>query len=332
VNGRQLPFEPEGQRWLAELLPRIVRDTGFGAEARVARILEQSGVAGVAAEVDRLGSDWVRRRYVVLAAEQATLSAADVGDLVRAAGAIGSDYELAEALLVINERHGVPDPAGPDFFAVVEGIGSDYERRRVLEAVARRPDVSEAGLEGVLRSAASIGSDYERATVLSSVAGHAVSGSLREPYLAAAQTIGSDYDRARAMEPLLQQLPASAPAAGSDDGTQERLERLADEVSRLERDVAERLQADGSLSAQLARARAELVVLTARMAAMRAGLEQTNAELARIRTLQEQLAVQEYTLKALDRGRPEVAMLRRDIDAARRELGELVEARQRRRF
>src|SRR6188472_1072621 len=47
VGNSERPFEPEGHKWLASVLPHFIQQSGIGAPARVARILKAKGPAGV---------------------------------------------------------------------------------------------------------------------------------------------------------------------------------------------------------------------------------------------------------------------------------------------
>jgi hypothetical protein len=52
-DGRnEKPFIPDGKAWLSQVLPKVIRQTGFGAESRVARIFKAQGAAGVLAEIN----------------------------------------------------------------------------------------------------------------------------------------------------------------------------------------------------------------------------------------------------------------------------------------
>src|SRR6185503_15992484 len=46
AGSSERPFEPEGRKWLASILPRFIRQSGIGASARVARILKSKGAPG----------------------------------------------------------------------------------------------------------------------------------------------------------------------------------------------------------------------------------------------------------------------------------------------
>jgi hypothetical protein len=43
ANRQQQPYEPEGRKWLADMLPEIIATSGIGAEERVRRIYAKKG-------------------------------------------------------------------------------------------------------------------------------------------------------------------------------------------------------------------------------------------------------------------------------------------------
>ncbi len=62
-NGFTRTYEPEGREFLATMLQKVVRVSGFGADSRVERFLKQGGVNAVLAEIDLLQGDYARRVY-----------------------------------------------------------------------------------------------------------------------------------------------------------------------------------------------------------------------------------------------------------------------------
>src|SRR5207244_8968979 len=63
VNGRSHEIDREARAWLAETLPQVIRDSAIGADARVKRILQQRGPAGVLDEISKISSDHAKRIY-----------------------------------------------------------------------------------------------------------------------------------------------------------------------------------------------------------------------------------------------------------------------------
>jgi hypothetical protein len=97
---KEQPFEPEGRKWLATMLPRFIRQSGIGAPARVARIHKSGGVTGVLAEVSRIEGSWAKHVYLKELMKVPGLSAADVQRVFNQAGTeIDSDFELASFLI-----------------------------------------------------------------------------------------------------------------------------------------------------------------------------------------------------------------------------------------
>ena len=62
-NGFTRTYEPEGREFLATMLQKVVRVSGFAADSRVERFLKQGGVPAVLAEIELLQGDYARRVY-----------------------------------------------------------------------------------------------------------------------------------------------------------------------------------------------------------------------------------------------------------------------------
>ena len=43
-GSKKLPFEPEGRKWMASVLPEIIRTTGIGADERVKKFYKKGGI------------------------------------------------------------------------------------------------------------------------------------------------------------------------------------------------------------------------------------------------------------------------------------------------
>jgi hypothetical protein len=230
-DGMEVQPDAAREQWLAEALPRMFRETGFDARARVARLLAGGGPARVLAEVDLATNDHAKARYLgellataELDGEQAALalaSASRIGSslelrrvlssalmsqsidaprfalLLRVAGQIDSDSELAELLIEAAGR--LPDAARGAWVATAGEIDSDSELGRAIEAGLE-------GSEGDARFTAELlalagermDSSSELASVLESVASRATP-EIAAAYLAAVRSIDSDSERGGAL-------------------------------------------------------------------------------------------------------------------------------------
>jgi hypothetical protein len=205
VNGAARPFDAEAGAWLAGMIPEIYRHTGIDAEARVERLLRQGGVPGVLEEISRVATDYTKRRYFVALLGHATLTPEEsAGALTQAGEEIGSDYELAQVVVLLAGTSELDEAGQVAAAGAIAGIDSDYEARRALSALVGRGDLCPAAREAALRRAAGIGSDYEAAEFLKLFAEtYPLEGGLMTLYLHAAAGIGSDYELHRALDAAL---------------------------------------------------------------------------------------------------------------------------------
>lgn len=199
-DGRETAFDAEASRWLAEILPRVLREMGIGAEERVARLYARGGAEAVLREVEGIRSDGGATRHLRALVRHHPLSAGELTGLLRTVERqIGSDGDRARLLREIAERAEVDrEGVRPAFFAAVDGIGSDGDHARVLTALLTPGDASDAMLLALLESAALIGSDGDKARVMMRIPQARLrSEAVAKAYLETLRTIGSDGDRAR---------------------------------------------------------------------------------------------------------------------------------------
>ena len=230
------PYEPDGRLWLTRTLPRFIRQSGFGARARVARTLKASGPEGVLADISRIDGSYGKRVYftellrtgaldgamlsraVAQASREITSGyelrqtysavlnnsapAPDVlASLLSGASSIRSDYELASLLTEIARRQPLDTEPRRAFFTALEGVRSAYDHGRVLAALSERADLSPELLVGMLQSATRMQSDYERAQFLVRIAkARAIDETTRPAFFAAVDAIDSAYEKRRVLD------------------------------------------------------------------------------------------------------------------------------------
>jgi beta-lactamase regulating signal transducer with metallopeptidase domain len=199
-NGFTRPYEPEGREFLATMLQKVVRVSGFGAESRVERFLKQGGVSAVLAEIELLQGDYARRVYYTELLKQAKVPPAELARIMgRASETIQSDYELASLVVTALGATQGDEAARIAAIDATKTIGSDYEMRRALTAALTEP-VSAKVSASVLAAAANIQQDYERATLLIDVAkkGGLVT-STKTAYFDLVKGIRSPYEQGRVL-------------------------------------------------------------------------------------------------------------------------------------
>jgi beta-lactamase regulating signal transducer with metallopeptidase domain len=203
------PFEPAGRAWLSQALPRIIRQSGLGAPARVARILKATGPSGVLAEISLIEGSWSKRVYFTELLKSPGLDTATVRQSLEQAGRqIDSDFELA-SLLVATDRLLVDDATRRTYFDAAKTIESDFEMRRVYSSALKRGPVSADVLAGVLEASTAIDSDFEEAELLVQIAKlQPLDGRTRGPFLKALATVGSDFECRRVVSAVVRADPS----------------------------------------------------------------------------------------------------------------------------
>ncbi len=238
VDGTSQPFEPEGRKFMAYILPTLLRETAIDVDARVARIEKRGGKDALVAEIAVIKGDYARRMYVVAAAARGTFDAGQLDRLIAAIGQGTGDYERREALTALIEKQ----PLGPTHKAAIlatlvdfhgdyerrevltaltptlaldessiaawaKAVGafhSDYEARQSIEALSKRRELPAAAVAAAIKACTDLHSDYESRTALSGLARHVgKSPELAIAYAKATATIHSDYEQREAITELL---------------------------------------------------------------------------------------------------------------------------------
>jgi hypothetical protein len=254
-NDKPLPYGDEARRWLAELLPEMMRETGLGARERVAAIRADQGVKGVQREISAIPSDYVKRIYFEALLSGEPLRPDELQAIFLQAGReLESDYELAELLILYADYTGGEAATVDAFVQAVQSIDSDYEVRRVLTALGTQEELTDTYAQAVLELAGGMESDYEKAELLLDLAEYSRDHApLRDLYLDAVAGMESDYEKRRVLQELLEpdlsdtvfvsKVLGIAETIGSDYERAELLVNLADPASEYDASMSSYIHA-----------------------------------------------------------------------------------------
>jgi beta-lactamase regulating signal transducer with metallopeptidase domain len=224
VGSSVKPLDAEGQAWLAQLMPQVIRDSGIGAAPRVARILRQGGPQAVMNEIGLIHSDGSKRIYLEQLFSQATLNPEQMRESAKLIQGISSDGDKAQVLVNVDSRYFTGD-LRQNLFEAVESIHSDGDKRRVLSDIVSKDAGNDETLLRVARAAKHISSDGDKAEVLIGMAGpYRDNGGLGVAYFEAVKSISSDGDHARVLSTMLA-------SHGDDRDTLARILRSAGTIS-----------------------------------------------------------------------------------------------------
>jgi beta-lactamase regulating signal transducer with metallopeptidase domain len=211
VGSQERPFDPEGRKWLAEMLPKFIRQSGIGAAGRVARFMTSGGPGAVLAEISRIEGSWAKRLYFTELFKQPGLTSAAIQQALAQAGReVESDFELA-SLLIASNRLVTEDGPRRAYLDAARTIGSDFELHRVLSSIVKAGPMSSTIAASVLDASGAIDSDFEQASLLTEFAAHQpLDGTVTAPFFKAASTVSSSFERHRVLTSVLQRadLPA----------------------------------------------------------------------------------------------------------------------------
>ena len=169
-EGREkLPFEPEGRKWLSEILPELLRSTTIGAESRVNRYYKKGGTNVVLSEINAIESDYVKAHYANILMGL-NLPASDYPDIInRISSTIDSDHYLTN-FLEQNMGKFLQDKASTDaVFAACGKMDSDHYKTQVIKEALENQNPSAVAISSILKASGDMSSDHYKTEVLTSL-------------------------------------------------------------------------------------------------------------------------------------------------------------------
>jgi len=206
-SGRRRDFDSEAKEWLAGLLPRIIRETGIGAEGRVKRILEQDGVDGVIDEIQLIESSSINVKYAICLLELGDLNATGLnsfaGNVIETIPSSGDKSRL----LIHSAGYFMDHPSTSDaYFHAVSTVSSSGDHTRVLINLIDHYELSSTQFNGLLTSAEKISSSGDKSRVLISAApSMSDDGNICRSFFRAVNSVSSSGDHMRVLLSLLEE-------------------------------------------------------------------------------------------------------------------------------
>lgn len=209
INGKRRPWNKDADALVDELMPIVLRESGFDADARTDWLLANKGSSTLLREIGLIDSDTIQRAYVARYTETAKLSSDDLQELAAILkGSMQSDSTLRGLLERILETQ---KPAGDDLMSLIDtgdSIESDSELRRLLQTIAPSIGSSAPLAEAFIRAVATIQSDGERAGALQALADKAELGaSSWKHWIEATVPIGSASTKSSLLTRVSDKLP-----------------------------------------------------------------------------------------------------------------------------
>lgn len=169
-EGRTLvPFEPEGRKWLGEILPEIVRSTTIAAEGRVNRFYRQGGSKAVIDEIRIIESDYVKVHYANILMSL-PLPATEFGAIAsQVAESMDSDHYITEFLTKNMVKFLQSREATEAVFTATRNMDSDHYKTEVIKEALERGPASLENVKIALQATGEMDSDHYKTEVLTSL-------------------------------------------------------------------------------------------------------------------------------------------------------------------
>ncbi len=214
VDGETRPFDDQARQWLAQVVPAVMRESGYDAEARVDRILARGGANAVIDEIGLIGAESVRANYLGLLFGKQTLDAAQLDRAVALASEIDSNYALREALTEAYDHQTLPPATQMATLKIAARFDSDYERRELLTTIVEHMADDEQLRAAWFDAADQVESSYEHRVAITEFLDHArASEASVIRAIASARGIESNYERREALSAIAPAVARSERAA-----------------------------------------------------------------------------------------------------------------------
>lgn len=141
---KEIPFEPEGKKWLADVLLDVVRSSGIDADGRTNRFYSGQGIDAFIGEISQIHSNSVQRKYFRALLSDHKLTGQE---LIRTADAISgkmtSNSESGRLFREYAELFLDENKVAAAYFKSVSRISSNSERGRIYRNINRPLDFSD---------------------------------------------------------------------------------------------------------------------------------------------------------------------------------------------
>lgn len=169
-EGRTLvAYEPEGRKWLSEILPEILRSTTIAAESRVNRIYRNGGFNGVLGEIKSMESDYVKAHYADLLVKINQPSQNYPTIISEVASVLDSDHYLTEFLTKNLKTFLASPEAMRAVFMATKNMDSDHYKTEVIKEALYLGPTGLDNVKAALEATDKMESDHYKTEVLTSL-------------------------------------------------------------------------------------------------------------------------------------------------------------------
>jgi len=162
-------YEPEGRKWLAEILPEVVRTTTIAAESRVNRFFAKGGTQAVLDEIDLLKGDYMKSHYANLLMKKPVAEKDYAMVISKVTRDMDSDHYISQFLDNNLSKFMQNKESVSAVFTATNKMGSDHYKTQVIKEALQNQSASIENVKIILVSASKMESDHYKTEVLTSL-------------------------------------------------------------------------------------------------------------------------------------------------------------------
>lgn len=213
INGQPQVLDVNSRRWLAEMLPTMIRETDMDSGPRIKRLYTQGGAEAVLAEIERIQSDSARGRYIKSFAAAGPLDEKSLLRLLGITAKTESDFERRGALVALINTQALSSNQQIALLNIVATMDSSFDQRSVVTALASKLSTDAAVAQAWIAALDHIDSSFERRSIIDALARvETLTPWQIEMAIQSTRTIDSDFEHATALAALIKHLGKAAPA------------------------------------------------------------------------------------------------------------------------
>lgn len=160
VGWSEKAYNPDGKKWLSEILPEILRTTTIAAQSRVDRFYRKGGASRVLSEVSKMKSDYIKAAYIKLLLKK-NLNTSDLVKTITSTGNyIKSDHYVTQILKSNQKAFLKNSRTVSAYIEATKSIKSDHYVTSVLKKVVEDTSITDKQLGNLLEITKGIKSSH----------------------------------------------------------------------------------------------------------------------------------------------------------------------------
>lgn len=199
---KQIEFEPNGRKWMEDVLIEVIRKSGIDADGRTERIYNEAGIDGLIDEISTIDGSYVKSQYIDAAFSDKNIENNDLLKLTEDLdNIVNSDFENARILKDNADRFLSDQNLSETYFEAISKVNSDFEQAGVFRHILKKHELNDDQLSMLLNSTKKISSDFEQASVLRIVADkYELEGEVFRTFMDVAKDVSSDFESANVLK------------------------------------------------------------------------------------------------------------------------------------